>query len=326
MCGIIGYSGSKAIDPIELKILFLMAEDRGGHACGWGTKDEMYKEAVKADEFVTKAPFPKGTKEVIGHTRYATNGKKDKDKNAHPFVLETLTGTHNGSLSNFYKLRADENLIKEIDVDSELLYVMIQKYGLDDALPMFTGNMALAWIDDNGLNLYRKRKPLFFGFKKNCLYYGSKEEYLKAINCDYIEEVEEDKHYVYSEGVLINERELKSAPEKPYSKPTYGYSGVQTHRTFDLPTTYKYKDYNSKIVPPDDSVIIETGSRTIYGWLNVTETVLYVKTTYYSTFKSSTGTLWEFELDNQHHIDSIDKAFPHMFETLQIENYKTLDG
>ena len=322
MCGLLGYSGSKPIDPIELKIMFLMAEDRGGHACGWGTKDKIHKKAVKSDEFVVKSDFPKGVKEIIGHTRYATNGSKGADKNAHPFVLDTLTGTHNGSLDNFFQLRREEGLTSKVDVDSELLYIMLEKYGLDNALEKFTGNMALAWIDDNGLNLYRKRKPLFFGFKDGNMYYGSKPEYLTAAGCNYTEEVEEDTHYLYSEGVLINERELKTAPKKP-TKSYFGQSGY-VRTVSPVPAKYFSKEYASRVTPPKDAVIIESATKTIYGWVDVTETKLFIKSMVYSTFKLSTGTLYKFDLTNHEQIGEIDRCYPYLFEAMQIENYKSI--
>lgn len=232
MCGIVGYAGVEPANKTEIQRLIMMSGTRGEHSTGYSADNVIVKEAISPRDFIKKHEIPE-TNRIIAHTRYATVGAKTM-QNAHPYQFGDIIGTHNGSLStvNFSDLKRNENVTFE--VDSQMIYYLIYKYGLDEALPKMEGLFALAWynINNQDLHLYRAHdRPLFIGWKGENLYYGSIEKYLVAIGCVGIKELKEFTEYVYSNGVLTERFVNKKPRKKPKDFEYYGSYGSYGSRT-----------------------------------------------------------------------------------------------
>lgn len=231
MCSIIGASVPKgaSINPNDVRILYLMAETRGGHACGFTDGEYIVKKAFDAYSFVHKTMrneawskfFTKDGRfrDFIGHTRKATVGDKANDDNAHPFLKENLVGVHNGSIYNHadIKMLVDDS---ESVVDSEIMYDAIDKYGLLKVLPLLNGVLALNYFDrkNDSIKVYRQDRPLSYGYKyveqpdgtkAKIMFWASLPEYLEAIDVDKIKPFKQNVLYTIKNGKIAQGRQVK---------------------------------------------------------------------------------------------------------------------
>lgn len=278
MCGIIGVSSPDNIDPSEIRILLMLAQDRGRDSTGFATPDMMSKKAESADEFIRRQ-IPDNTNLLIGHTRAKTTGAIN-NRNAHPFSNGKLVGTHNGYISNWWNLKKEEDL-SHMKVDSEVIWHLINKYGLKESIPKLQGSFALAWIDENDqLNLYRHAKPIWTGVKNGAYYYGSKKLYLNAIDCEQLTELDEHTHLIVSDGEIKESNDLShiKPKERTYSTEYYGYTGHTSG--------YQYKNTNIRNkYPPSHApywsrYVHSAEGFVYYYWLNTSQTVLNVEPVY----------------------------------------------
>jgi glucosamine 6-phosphate synthetase-like amidotransferase/phosphosugar isomerase protein len=228
MCGIIAASSNENINFSRIRLGILMADDRGGHSCGITNEDgRIIKQVSNAKNFINDAncdvKFPRENKSFIAHTRYATQGDKNF-KNTHPFSFPKIVGVHNGTLDNYSVLKNKygesfkteiaemEDEEREVEVDSELLYYLIYKHGLKDALNKFSGTLALVYYtnEEGGkfINLYRHNKPLCYGYKDGELWIASLKKYLDTIGCEDIKNVQEHTHYKIKDGSVISAKQL----------------------------------------------------------------------------------------------------------------------
>lgn len=171
MCGIAGFClnveehvDARKLSASLLEQIITRGQDATGAAWYNGKRNEVRytKAPYSAKTFVqTRLPLmPSGVKNVILHTRFATQGDKKFTANNHPIVIENLVGVHNGHIVNDNAILKGYPEHKRIgQVDSEAAFVMA-KYE-ENPLEAFTsiqGRAALAWIDgDRGreLNLAR---------------------------------------------------------------------------------------------------------------------------------------------------------------------------
>lgn len=257
MCGIIGCSTPSPIKQSDVRLLYLLAEQRGGHACGFTNLKDIYKDAIKADVFVSGEHFNEETRSFIGHTRYATKGNRYSDDNAHPFNFEKVIGVHNGTIFNHEELQKEENT--DFDVDSQFLYYMIDKYGLKDTLPKLEGKLALAFHtketntdrNDWALTLYRFDRPLWYGWKGDAFFYGSEKQYLQVIDCAGIKEVQENTIYRVKYGRIISAKQVKK-DKSPRKKEETSTTTITTYSK-ETPKTreaiiHKHPATNTKTV------------------------------------------------------------------------------
>ena len=135
MCAVFGfldYKGkvSNAILKKLIHYLSVSAEVRGTDATGIAYVRDgsivTYKKPKPAHK--VKLFFPRGTRSVIGHTRFTTQGSEKRNCNNHPFEghcgTESFTLAHNGVLYNDRELRREQHLPPTpIETDS---YIAVQ--------------------------------------------------------------------------------------------------------------------------------------------------------------------------------------------------------
>lgn len=233
MCGIAGFciNAKEHIDARVLSAALLEGiVERGRDATGaaWynGLKDEVRytKAPYSAKTFVTtRLPLmPSGVKNVILHTRFATQGSPKNEHNNHPIVVENLVGVHNGHISNDKEILNNYPNHKRIgQVDSEAAFVMA-KYDKNplESFVDIQGRAALAWIDGNRgreLNLARvtgsplcvAQTPIgstVFASTKPILEKAMKKAGLKI---EWIAEMEEYEYMKIRNGAVIEYTDFK---------------------------------------------------------------------------------------------------------------------
>jgi glucosamine--fructose-6-phosphate aminotransferase (isomerizing) len=187
MCGIIGYIGTKKAQPILLNCLGKL-EYRGYDSCGIAVMAkgiEVYKDAVRVKALTKAAPDFEGTV-GIGHTRWATHGEPSRI-NAHPHCDCTgrIAVVHNGTITNFYKLRERLTAAGHIlasQTDTEVLPHLIEEYyegdfaiAVERALCDVEGayTMIALMLGEPRLVAARKDSPLIIGI-------GDRENYVAS--------------------------------------------------------------------------------------------------------------------------------------------------
>jgi hypothetical protein len=188
-----------------------------------------------------KPTLNRANRVVIGHNRWATQGKVDR-KNAHPFDFDNIVGAHNGTLKSRFKL-LDHSMFQ---VDSENLFYHIEHLGLTDALDNMDGAWALTWWnrEEESLNLLRnKERPLWVCYTKDekQLFWASEKWMLEVslgraeIDVGKYEQLAEDMHY----SVKVDHNGNLHKPVAKYAPCTYVPQYVkhqQQHKGFTRAT------------------------------------------------------------------------------------------
>ena len=186
MCAIFGFIDTKGYIPYRTMRRFTQklanaAEERGTDSAGiaYVNNGKMIiskkpKSAHKINFF-----FPYGTRAVLGHTRYATQGDKKFNFNNHPFPGKAgnteFAMAHNGVLYNDKLLRKEYNLPDtEIETDSYIAVQLAESKGrLDfDSLKFvaeeISGSFVLTYLDtDNNLYIVKGDNPLYLVYFEN---------------------------------------------------------------------------------------------------------------------------------------------------------------
>jgi len=246
MCGIVGMAGNiMGNHEKAFKNMLVFDYVRGEDSTGiLGVKKHDEEDYILAkqvgnpfevlDTKQARDIFAGSSRILLGHNRYATQGKVNK-LNAHPFDFDDLCGVHNGTLSNKYDL--DDHRL--FDVDSENLYHCIQKNGLENTMRIVQGAWALVWWDkvDNTINFLRnKERPLYYALTEDKVMTWASEEWMIEIALDRagikrhdVQEFEVGMLYsvsVAKGGVLDKPvvRPIEFAPKKVYP--------VQQHQSY----------------------------------------------------------------------------------------------
>lgn len=161
MCGIAGFSlnqNSKINARSLTHHLLAQIELRGSHASGFAYKTEVgglevYKDKVAGSNLPIFG-MPRNTKTAIMHTRFATHGSVNDNRNNHPVMspTENIALVHNGVIWNQQRLRNGIlNGVSLPDVDTSVIPALIEQGGTD-ALQELMGDAAIAWLDNSGDN------------------------------------------------------------------------------------------------------------------------------------------------------------------------------
>ncbi len=219
MCGIVGYTGERAVTDILIKGLTRLeyrGYDSSGVAVikteGLKTRKKQGKLNVLKEE-LEKTPIKGGTA-GIGHTRWATHGVPN-DVNAHPHLdhEKKIAIAHNGIIENYQALKKqlEEKGHKFLsDTDSEIIAHLISSAYKGDlcsavkaAVKVLEGSYALAVIhkDEPGRIIgTRKDSPLIVGV-------GDGENFLAS---DVPAVLEYTKEIIYLENEEIADMEKDS--------------------------------------------------------------------------------------------------------------------
>ena len=136
--------------------LLTQIENRGSHASGfaWYGADGsygVYKQPRPGSQLAL-SELPRDAKTVILHTRYATQGSPQDNRNNHPVVStdNRIALVHNGVISNDGALRADLGITRAEhgEVDSLVIPSLIAQEGVK-SLSRLSGYAAIAWLDGN---------------------------------------------------------------------------------------------------------------------------------------------------------------------------------
>lgn len=183
MCGHVGLAGKLEYkDEAALKRLLLFDYFRGTDSTGLAairnTNDAHIVKIAShpIDLFDTKTfnsvLTASSSKAFIGHNRAATRGKVNA-VNAHPYEYGHIIGAHNGTLTPASWKTLEESLGEPTAVDSMAIFAHIEKFGIDETVPLLQGAWALVWFDlkKNTLNFLRNKERSFYyawekGFKK----------------------------------------------------------------------------------------------------------------------------------------------------------------
>lgn len=177
MCGIVGYTGSRAAQTVIFNSLAKL-EYRGYDSCGIaliGTHVKVYKDAVRVADLAKILP-PSKSATGIGHTRWATHGAPSK-VNAHPHTDCTgrIALVHNGVITNYQQLR--KQLTAEghkfvSETDTEVISHLVEKNyhgnleeAVRDSLPQIEGSYAVIVVAEGepGLVFARNGSPMILG-------------------------------------------------------------------------------------------------------------------------------------------------------------------
>jgi len=155
MCGICGVSiNTKEKENLSLATgMFrsLLAENtsRGKHSTGIvylsSNKYQMVKGVLPGTEAQNFVHPSRDNTGFLGHTRFATVGNINNRKNIHPFETEHIIGVHNGTIFNYKHLKRQFELEPKGDCDSEIIFCLIDKLGIE-GLKHVEGTYMLAYI------------------------------------------------------------------------------------------------------------------------------------------------------------------------------------
>lgn len=193
MCGIAGMHRLNGVEAPNLSLLSreLMRglEMRGRDATGWLTLEDdgnavIRKDVLPATKFtkrMTRSPKwdiarPRRVRTLMVHTRFATTGRRDAVRDAHPHASGRIAAVHNGTIYNADALFHDHDLPRNTRVDSEVIPALVNHLGWDNAAAAFElmdGGAATALV-----NQERPRDLILARVQDYPLYYVETDAYI----------------------------------------------------------------------------------------------------------------------------------------------------
>ena len=194
MCAIFGLIDYKRVFNAHqreriLKVLSVECEVRGTDATGFafnsGGKLKIFKRPLAAHEMQLKLPDDANI--ILGHTRMATQGDKQKNYNNHPFFGNSgikFALAHNGILYNEALIRHDMAIPdSHIETDSYIAVQILEKLGTLDAKTLaemaekVRGSFVFTLLDeDNNSYFVKGDNPLaLYRFEAGFYIYASTE-------------------------------------------------------------------------------------------------------------------------------------------------------
>lgn len=259
MCGIAGVRrfGKAPITGEELVILLCALEHRGQHATGMALVDpkgiKVLKAPLPAWRFTKDPDFKKFLEETLNadtyiallHTRWATVGNPEYNKNNHPMWDGETALVHNGSINNGGYVCDNDKLTKTCDTDSDVLRGLVERYGINEKgireLNRLSGSAAIACAttkQPGQLLIARSGSPLVYGFDEEAdkMYWASEPQaILKAA-----------KPYKQIRGVWTQDTKknivIGSMPDN--TAWIFDENGQTLHAEFKLCTHYRQPDYS----------------------------------------------------------------------------------
>ena len=195
MCGIFAFTSTGGLGPDlnYLADIAVVTESRGAQAFGfaWLNSDgvmRQYRQSGKLSANLDCLSMLEDAQMMIAHTRFSTHGNPDHNINNHPHPCDGGWIVHNGIIFNAAKLVADHKLRPSSECDSEVIGLLIEKFGRAGGL---AGRMGRAinltmdgplatmglWPHRGGQFLWSRRgHPLHRGVVTHGKYYASLPE------------------------------------------------------------------------------------------------------------------------------------------------------
>lgn len=131
---------------------------QGPHAFGWMSYAEE-EEVVHIEKYTGRCDTDEAWKTImkrvdpdpewlVGHTRWATHGDPEDQRNNHPIPHGNIVGVHNGVLENHEEiLSVTGRQDPETVVDSEAIFAAVNKWGHTKGLRRVKGSMVAVYTD-----------------------------------------------------------------------------------------------------------------------------------------------------------------------------------
>lgn len=238
MCGIAGFSltPNSRIKSRQLANAMLTAiEDRGYMASGFGYwyKDQMgYHSEAKPGSALSLKFLPRKAETVILHTRLATHGSVNDNRNNHPVTSPSgaIALVHNGVIYNHDTVRKTIDG-KLPDVDTSVIPAIIEQQGIG-AINKLDGDAAIAWLDRSQqgvMHLARyQHSPLTMAqLEDGSFVFASTEALLwrVLIQLDlapmWMQEAKELDYFTIKNGIIMSQEML---PEPAFVEQRYNYN------------------------------------------------------------------------------------------------------
>jgi asparagine synthetase B (glutamine-hydrolysing) len=192
MCGLAGiYRRTDANVPSLNKFadsLLKGIENRGRDATGYLSIDDegalqMERMVSPATAFIAKRRrLRPDARTVLLHTRFATVGRRDDPRNAHPVASGNTAAIHNGTIYNADDLFSTFGMPRNAEVDSEVIPALIDFSGWDHAakaLELMEGGAATAIVNtehrDELILARTKDYPLVYVVAEDFIVWASTE-------------------------------------------------------------------------------------------------------------------------------------------------------
>ncbi|MEN8154276.1 MAG: hypothetical protein ABFR75_09665 [Acidobacteriota bacterium] len=214
MCGLIGIVVGKKYKRDELekvKSLFTQVliehEERGKEATGvaavWPDSSYILKKApIAASTFVQSKGYLEFLKKIdsnvsiiLGHTRKPTKGDLWNMDNNHPIIAGDIVGVHNGTIKNDDHLFSSEKLTRQAEVDSEIIFSILNEikfdehsesfaHSIQDATKKLTGSFTTLSVNlkyPEKILLLKYNQPMSYHYSKSLetLFFTSKYLFLR---------------------------------------------------------------------------------------------------------------------------------------------------
>lgn len=239
MCGIAGCylldSTLKVDLDAMLTTMLESIEHRGGDATGYvavGPEgvNEWQKAACGAGDFNRhRRPVPKGTRTILAHTRWATQGLPAFVENNHPLRRGSFYAIHNGHVSNDYELFQLASRERYGQVDSEAIPARLASLGklggLSKVMTEIDGAAAVAAVDESKPNELAVARgfssPLYVLRTKRIMLFGSTYETVKLAYTKHVGKLGKAKVEQVKQGTLLHviDGKVKRSSFTPYSPP-----------------------------------------------------------------------------------------------------------
>lgn len=292
MCGIIGYVGKNnncvrvLIDGLEK--LEYRGYDSAGIALVKDDKVEIIKREGKILNLKENVDFNLNSNLGIGHTRWATHGKANKD-NAHPHKVGKITIVHNGIVENYDELKKDlknKGYVFKSETDTEVVAALIDyvyKKECDmlktirTVKEMLIGSYALGIIcDDDKDTLYtlKNKSPLIIGVNDGENYIASDvpaildktKKYITLEDGNYAM-ITKDEIKLYHDG-KEKDYEIKEFEYDANSIDKQGYEHFMLKEMHEQPEVFK-KTTNPYLTNGIDGLIEKMPDFSKYGKIRI---------------------------------------------------------
>lgn len=259
MCGIAGVRrfGKAPITGEEIVLLLCSLEKRGPHATGIALMDSkgvsVHKAPQPAWQYTKSKEFEKFLNEhltedtytALLHTRFATVGNPEENKNNHPMFDGKTAIVHNGSIRNSDWLFTQGKFERTCETDSDIVRAMVAAHGLTPKavreMNKMSGSGAIACVSENQpgvLLLARSGNPLVYGFDKESdkLYWASE---LQAIS-----QASRPWHLYRGTWVQDNKTKLAIGSMPDNTAWIFGDQKLESHSEFRVCTNFSAPDYS----------------------------------------------------------------------------------